>query len=73
MTTVINTPPGNTGGDSSAGWVVAVVLILVVLVGGVILYQNGVFRSSVPKDAIINVTIPNPVTPAPTTGGTNPQ
>ena len=68
MTTVINTPPGNTGsGDGSAGLIVAVVLILVVLVGGVLLYQNGFFRSDAPKDAIINVTVPNPIMPAPKT------
>ena len=66
-TIVTNTPATNDSG--AAGWVVAFVILVAVIVGGVVLYQRGFFMASgqTPSTTNINVTVPNPVTPAPTT------
>jgi|CXWL01.1.fsa_nt_gi hypothetical protein len=68
-TIITNTPtPEKSSGDGSgAGWAVAVIILLAVIIGGFALYQNGFFNQEAPTgdSTNINVTIPNPVTPAP--------
>ena len=64
-TIITNTPDS---GDSSACIVVAIILAARAI-GGFALYQNGVFQNA-PEQAKsdtteINVTLPNPITPAP--------
>jgi hypothetical protein len=74
-TIVTNSPAANDGG-AAAGWIVALVIALAVIVGGFVLYRNGAFGAAAPAPAgstNVNVTIPNPTTPAtpaPTAGGT---
>ncbi len=62
--TIITNSPEKSGGDSGAGWVVALVLIIAFVVGGVILYRRGAFRTAAPAgNTNINVTVPNPTNP----------
>jgi hypothetical protein len=66
-TVITNTPP-NQGDNSAAGWIVAFIILLAVVVGGFVLYRNGAFRGAAPAPAgttNVNVTVPNPITPAP--------
>lgn len=65
--TIISNTPRSGDDSGSAGWVVALVIILAVIIGGVLLYQRGFFSTATPSTTNINVTVPNPVTPAPTT------
>ena len=60
-TIITNTPPRDGGGDSGAGWAVALVIIIAVVVGGIILYRKGAFRAApASNDTNINVTLPTP-------------
>lgn len=64
--TIVTNSPGTNDG-SAAGLMVALVLLIVVAVGGIVLYQRGFFGAAAPAGATnINVTVPNPYTPAPT-------
>lgn len=65
-TIISNTPVVQ---DDSAALSVFGLILLVAVVGGVILFQNGFFNSTPTEDTTtnINVTIPDPVAPAPTT------
>ncbi len=68
--TIITNSPEGSGGDSGAGWLVALVVIIGLVVGGVMLYRNGVFnKQASPADTNINVTLPNPA-PKPADSGT---
>ncbi len=64
--TIITNTPGTSNDGGSAGWIVALVIVLVVIVGGVLAYQKGYFHSAKDSTTNIQVTIPNPITPAPT-------
>jgi len=66
--TIINTPASNND-SGAAGWVVALIVILGVIVGGFFLYRHyGAYSAPTQAGATnINVTVPNPTTPAPTT------
>ncbi|MFA6278722.1 MAG: hypothetical protein WCS97_02790 [Candidatus Paceibacterota bacterium] len=69
MTTVINTPSNTDGGDSGAGWAVAVLILLAVIGVGAYFWLH--YRGTAPATSggtNINVTLPqNPVTsPTPT-------
>ena len=68
-TIVTNTPGTNDNG--AAGWVVALIVLVAVIVAGIVMYQRGFFMQSAqtPSSTNINVTVPNPTTPAPATGG----
>lgn len=66
--TIITNTPGTNDDSSGAGLIVAFVLVVALVIGGIMLYQRGYIGSiAAPKtsDTNINVTIPNPVTPAP--------
>jgi cell division protein YceG involved in septum cleavage len=65
--TIVNTPASSDSG--AAGWVVAVVVILAVIVGGFLWYRHyGAYSAPTPAGTTnINVTMPNPITPASTT------
>lgn len=64
--TIVTNAPG-TNESGAAGWAVALIVLVAVIVGGIVLYRNGTFGASAPTGATnINVTVPNPVTPAPT-------
>lgn len=65
--TIISNTPRSSDDSGSAGWVVALVIVLAVIIGGVVLYQNGFFGTATPSTTNINVTVPDPTIPAPTT------
>lgn len=65
--TIVTNSPG-TSDSGAAGMVIALIVLVVVIVGGIVLYQRGVFNNpSQPADTNINVTIPTP-TPSPDAG-----
>ncbi len=66
-TIITNTPDKNGNDSGAAGWLVALVVIIAVIVGGVLLYQKGVFNPAPAAPAEegttnINVVVPNPLT-----------
>ncbi len=63
--TIVNTPATQDSG--AAGWVVALVIVVAVIAAGVFFYQRGSFGAAPTGGTNINVTVPNPVAPAPTT------
>jgi hypothetical protein len=69
--TIITNTPGED--DSSIGMIVALVIIVAIVVGGVMMYQNGYFRTKAADTTNnINVSVPNSVPavsaqPAPST------
>jgi len=68
--TIVTNSPG-TSDSSAAGWAVALVIVIAVVVGGIVMYQRGMFNTPAPSDTTnINVTIPTPTTD--TTGSTKP-
>jgi hypothetical protein len=59
--TIITNSPEKSGGDSGAGWFVAIIILIAVIVGGIILYRHGGFGSAAPSSGTnINVTVPSP-------------
>ena len=64
--TFISNTPGSNNDNGSAGWMVALFIVLVVVVGGIVMYQKGYFHSAKDSTTNVNVTIPNPITPAAT-------
>ena len=63
-TIITHTPRSSTADEGSAGWMVALVVILAVVIAGTFMYQRGYFSSNAPDATNINVTVPNPTTPA---------
>jgi hypothetical protein len=73
--TIITNSPEK-GGDSGAGWAVALVIIIVLVVGGIILYKKGAFRGNSAAPASngtnINVSIPGGSSGSSDSGTPNP-
>jgi len=69
--TIVTNSPG-TSDSGAAGWAVALVIVIAVVVGGIVMYQRGMFGTpeSSEDTTNINVTIPTPVPD--TTGNTKP-
>ena len=68
--TIISNTPRSGDNSGNAAWIVTLVIVLAVIIGGVVLYQKGFFGTanpSNPSDTNINVTVPNPIAPVPTT------
>jgi hypothetical protein len=67
--TIISNTPGSRDESGMAGWLVAFVVIIALAIGGLMMYQNGFFRSDTDTNSTtnINVTVPDPITPPVTT------
>lgn len=60
--TIVTNSPG-TNDSGAAGWVAALAIIVALVVGGIFLYQRGVFSPQESADTTnINVTVPTPTT-----------
>lgn len=71
-TIITNTP--DRGGDSAAGWVVALIVLAAVIVGGIYVYRHGIPSRAAPQGGTnINVSVPLPGSNSGDTGGTNAQ
>ena len=68
--TIITNTPADRSDSGAAGWAVAVIILLVVVVGGFVWYRYYRVPAAAPAGQTnINVTIPNPATPAPAASG----